>query len=158
MNVYRITFFLVLFLLQNLKSHCLSQMLMCNCCCPKLVCPNLRYFAFIVPLKTCEYVVVAILLYCVWYNLLVALIGMWVWHFVWECQLQITSVINLAARWLILGYCFYCLWLLCRAGLDVLQLLFLRYLQVCVNSCHHLPTLTGINCCSEFLLVRSLLW
>ena len=34
-----------------------------------------------------------------------------------------------------------------RNGLDVLQLLFLRYLQGCVNSCHHLLTLTGINCC-----------
>ena len=32
-------------------------------------------------------------------------------------------------------------------GLDVLQLLFLRYLQGCVNSCHHLLTQTGINCC-----------
>ena len=32
-------------------------------------------------------------------------------------------------------------------GLDVLQLLFLRYLQGCINSCHHLLTLTGINCC-----------
>ena len=31
-------------------------------------------------------------------------------------------------------------------GLDVLQLLFLRYLQGCVNSCHHLLTQTGINC------------
>ena len=32
-------------------------------------------------------------------------------------------------------------------GLDVLQLLFLRYSQGCVNSCHHLLTPTGINCC-----------
>ena len=32
-------------------------------------------------------------------------------------------------------------------GLDVLRLLFLRYSQGCVNSCHHLLTLTGINCC-----------
>ena len=32
-------------------------------------------------------------------------------------------------------------------GLDVVQLLFLRYLQGCVNSCHHLLTQTGINCC-----------
>ena len=27
------------------------------------------------------------------------------------------------------------------------SLLFLRYLQGCVNSCHHLLTQTGINCC-----------
>ena len=27
------------------------------------------------------------------------------------------------------------------------SLLFLRYLQVCINSCHHLLTQTGINCC-----------
>ena len=32
-------------------------------------------------------------------------------------------------------------------GLDVLQLLFLRYLQGCVNPCHHLLTQTGINYC-----------
>ena len=33
------------------------------------------------------------------------------------------------------------------SDLDVLQLLFLRYLQGCVKSCHHLLTQTGINCC-----------
>ena len=27
------------------------------------------------------------------------------------------------------------------------SLLFLRYLQGCINSCHHLLTQTGINCC-----------
>ena len=37
-------------------------------------------------------------------------------------------------------------------GLDVLQLLFLSYLQGYINSCHHLLTLTGINCCFEFSL------
>ena len=52
----------------------------------------------------------AILLYCFWDNLLVALIGMSVWHFGGKCQLQITGVIDLAAGWLILGHCFYCLW------------------------------------------------
>ena len=57
----------------------------------------------------CERMVLAILLYCVWDNLLVALIGTWVWHFVMKCQLQITGVINLATGWLILGYCFYSL-------------------------------------------------
>ena len=41
--------------------------------------------------------------------LLVALIGMCVWYFKVKCQLQINSVINSAAGWLILGNCYYCL-------------------------------------------------
>ena len=59
----------------------------------------------------------------------------------------ITSVINSAAGWLILGACSYCFCVEWGGGIDVLQLLFLRYLQGCVNSCHHLLTPTGINCC-----------
>ena len=95
----------------------------------------------------CECMVLAILLYCFWDNLLVTLIGMCVWHFGEKCQLQTTGVIDSATGLLILGYCFYCLWDKWENDLDVLQLLFLKYLQGCINSCHHLLTLTGINCC-----------
>ena len=46
----------------------------------------------------------------IWDNLLSALIGSCVWHFGRKCQLWITGVIYSAAGWLILGYCYYCLW------------------------------------------------
>ena len=85
--------------------------------------------------------------YCLWDNLLAALIGMWVWHFWEKCQLQITGVINSSQRvaipWLIV--LFSMSWV--GDVLDVFSSYCSRYLQGCANSCHHHLTLTGINCC-----------
>ena len=78
---------------------------------------------------------------------LAALIGWCIWHFWVKCQLD-DHKRDWLCRWVAnpwpRSYCFWVEWC---GGIDVLQLLFLRYSQGCVNSCHHLLTLTGINCC-----------
>ena len=114
----------------------------------RTLCLGLQVFScfLLFPLWMCECGMMVC--YCVWDNLLAALTGLCMWHFWRKCQLQITSVINSAAGWLILAIITIVYDLKERDGLDVLQLLFLRYLQGCVNSCHHLLTLTGINCCN----------
>ena len=93
-------------------------------------------------------------LYCFWDNLLAALIGMCVWHFWRKCQLLITSVITGASGWLFCGLLFYCLWVKWEMVL-MFSCYCLGYLQGCSKSYHHLQTLTGINCCFEFLLIHS---
>ena len=95
----------------------------------------------------CQLLVVGLLFIVSWENLLAALIGWCIWHFWVKCQLD-DQKRDWLCHWVAnpwpRSYCFWVEWC---GGIDVLQLLFLRYLQGCVNSCHHLLTLTGINCC-----------
>ena len=91
-----------------LISLCLWSFLFC-CQCSTLSYLGIFFSFHWFPPWMCECMVVVFLLYYIWDNLLVALIGSCVWHFRRKCQLKITGVINSAAGWLILGCCYYCL-------------------------------------------------